>query len=643
MEDEIGYCIRYHPELLDKQAESAQQLVRCIKKASGFPVVAKIVKMISCYENSLAKIQHFDLSQAWAEILLNPESQAHLPAFPFAYSDYAVLFGLDSDKNEIMPIVLAAMPLLGSLQLRALRKIVMACRNGMLIPRSNLGLGFYLSEFDAEKLAEACDLHLDLLELAKDLPLEHITWIHDDIRMLFFDSCGFAHEGVLDEQRLRRAITLMRQAKEPDKRFLNEYIGILANICLDKNQKTEAFALFDEIAPEYESMSSCPPAASEVWERLREERPRPWHNRSHSVEEIAELLERYCILPDTSFVSSSGNLYISNVKPCVSATHMSGIIELQLANQTGWVCTDNNYHGNLYWGTETSRLSSEWWSCWYRDFSNDLVKAWKPDLPGEATATIILKEQGAVTEVSISPAFAQEHSNQLDDELFSQFRHRVESAIKSLEGRSCLVYPEADLLRSVKISALFWAQRMPGKPVEKSKRSCALCKPSGRLQHSWEKPPKPKICKNCAIFAWDCLNYSGKIEAFPKMANDRFYATGTRPCTICKFPSVLAPILHPHISVCLRCAGDSYKLPALNLVENPPRPAALKLLPKALMIGKEIVPVSKHGSKVSVVMACPDAVMLSAEVRKRLGKYEVSWFTCDHDEFSLFVESTLNK
>ena len=118
-----------------------------------------------------------------------------------------------------------------------------------------------------------------------------------------------------------------------------------------------------------------------------------------------------------------------------------------------------------------------------------------------------------------------------------------------------------------------------------------------------------------------------------------------RPCgSFCNAPAVLAPILHPDISVCLNCVAKSHKLPTLNLAENLPHPApaALKLLPKELMFGQKVIPVSKHGKKVSVVMAFPNSVMFSYEVRTRLAKFEVSWFICDSNEFQSLADSFLN-
>jgi hypothetical protein len=53
---------------------------------------------------------------------------------------------------------------------------------------------------------------------------------------------------------LLRAIEVTRQNREFDISYLHDYMGMLANLHLDHACKSDALALFDEIAPQYESL-----------------------------------------------------------------------------------------------------------------------------------------------------------------------------------------------------------------------------------------------------------------------------------------------------------------------------------------------------------------------------------------------------
>jgi hypothetical protein len=270
-EDEISDCICDDPQILESFPECAEQLLRCIRKAFAYPVINKIVSLIAGYERKRAGTAHFDLSRVWAEALLNPEAVKHLHARD-CYVDFVVLFIDKLDRVELMPVVVTAMPHLGSLQFPLLKKIVEACRAGMPVPQKSLGLAAVLLSRETAfwKRAEACDLLLDLLELSGDLPEDGVRWIHNDIRQVLLASCGAGQESCCSETRLRRLIGLLRQCRQPALRFIDDYLGILANLLIDQNRASEAREFLDEIAEGRDLSPAAPASVKRAFSRLDE-------------------------------------------------------------------------------------------------------------------------------------------------------------------------------------------------------------------------------------------------------------------------------------------------------------------------------------------------------------------------------------
>jgi hypothetical protein len=229
-EEDIFNLIFDEPGLLENYPQSAERLVCSIRRSAGYPVIDKILSLISRYEKSRLNTPHFDLSELWTEILLNLDT-ARYHRSADAYLDFVMLFGERLNNPELALILITAMPFMGVLQFEGLKKVVAICRKGAQIPRYSLGLRSSLlrGETLPEKRAEACDILLDLLELASKSPPCHVKWIHDDIRQLLFGGTGsIAQDGVFSEQRLRRLVALLQACGDSDNRYLNEYLKMLA-------------------------------------------------------------------------------------------------------------------------------------------------------------------------------------------------------------------------------------------------------------------------------------------------------------------------------------------------------------------------------------------------------------------------------